>query len=77
MIIDSHQHFWNFDPQRDTWIDDTMKVLRRDFTPKDLELILKNNMVEGCIAVQADQYERETAFLLDHAAKYPFVKGVV
>jgi len=77
MIIDSHQHFWNFDPQRDTWIDDTMKVLRRDFTPKDLEPILKNNMVEGCIAVQADQSERETAFLLDHAAKYPFVKGVV
>jgi len=36
MIIDSHQHFWNFDPQRDTWIDHTMEVLRRDFTPRDL-----------------------------------------
>ncbi len=77
MIIDSHQHFWNFDPQRDTWIDDTMKVLRRDFVPEDLEPILKNNNVEGCVAVQADQSENETIFLLDCAAKYPFVKGVV
>jgi L-fuconolactonase len=77
MIIDSHQHFWNFDPQRDTWIDHTMEVLRRDFTPRDLELILSKNKVEGCIAVQADQSERETAFLLDCAAKYSFVKGVV
>ena len=77
MILDSHQHFWNYDPQRDGWIDDTMKVLRRDFSPKDLEPILKENNVDGCIAVQADQSERETAFLLQYAAEYSFVKGVV
>ena len=22
MIIDSHQHFWNYNPERDSWIDD-------------------------------------------------------
>ena len=24
--IDSHQHFWKFDPVRDSWINDEMKV---------------------------------------------------
>ena len=36
MIIDSHQHFWKYIPERDTWIDETMEVLRRDFFPEDL-----------------------------------------
>ena len=31
MKIDSHQHFWKFDPGRDTWIGEDMKVLRADF----------------------------------------------
>ena len=39
MVIDSHQHFWNYDPIKHEWIDDAMKVIRRDFTPEDLKLI--------------------------------------
>ena len=31
MTIDAHQHFWIFDPARDTWIDQSMGRLRRDF----------------------------------------------
>ena len=34
MIIDSHQHFWNYDPVRDSWIDNTMNVLKKDFPEK-------------------------------------------
>ena len=41
MIIDSHQHFWKYDPVRDSWIDNTMSVLKKDFLPKDLEPLLK------------------------------------
>ncbi|WP_341214751.1 amidohydrolase family protein [uncultured Wocania sp.] len=77
MIIDSHQHFWKYDPIRDAWIDDSMQVIRRDFLPQDLESILKANDVAGCVAVQADQSETETEFLLDCANKNPFIKGVV
>ena len=77
MIIDSHQHFWNYDPIKDNWIDESMGVLKRDFLPKDLEPILKENGVDGCIAVQADQSETETEFLLSCAASNPFIKGVV
>lgn len=76
-ILDAHQHFWKFDPVRDAWIDDSMQVIRKDFLPSDLEPILKENNVDGCIAVQADQSETETQFLLDLASKHNFVKGVV
>lgn len=77
MRIDAHQHFWIFDPIRDAWIDDTMSVIQRDFLPKDLERLLSANDMDGCVAVQADQSEIETEFLLDLAVKNDFVKGVV
>lgn len=75
--IDAHQHFWVFDPVRDAWIDDTMKVIQRDFLPQDLAPLLGENNIEGCIAVQADQSEKETEFLLDLAANHSIIKGVV
>lgn len=77
MIIDSHQHFWMFDPVRDAWIDESMVAIRRDFLPSDLKPILDANGVDGCIAVQADQSEDETRFLLDCAEKNELIKGVV
>jgi L-fuconolactonase len=33
MIIDSHVHFWKFDPIRDSWITEDMTVIREDFLP--------------------------------------------
>jgi L-fuconolactonase len=77
LSIDAHQHFWKFDPNRDAWITDEMKVIQRDFLPADLYPLLVNNGIDGCVAVQADQSEDETEYLLDHAAKYDFIKGVV
>ena len=77
MIIDAHQHFWKYNPVRDSWITDSMKVIRKDFLPKDLKPILDANGVDGCIAVQADQSEEETEFLLKCAQENPFLKGVV
>ncbi|MDP5202528.1 amidohydrolase [Flavobacterium sp. DG2-3] len=75
--IDSHQHFWKFDPVRDSWIDETMAVIQRDFLPNDLLTELQNNQFEGCVAVQASESEEETNFLLDLASKNDFIKGVV
>src|ERR1051325_4016913 len=77
MIIDAHQHFWHYDAARDAWITDAMAVIRRDFLPADLEKEFAANGVDGCVAVQADQSEAETRFLLDLAARHPFIKGVV
>ena len=77
MIIDSHQHFWEFDPLRDHWITDEMKVLKGDFLPSDLDPLLKANKIDGCVAVQADQSASETGLLLDLSHKNNFIKGVV
>lgn len=76
-IIDAHQHFWIYDPVRDAWISDEMTAIRRDFLPDDLARELQKNAVAGCIAVQADQSEEETDFLLDLAARHDFIRGVV
>lgn len=75
--IDSHQHFWVFDPIRDNWITEDMAAIRRDFLPGDLKPILEDNHVSACVAVQADQSEKETLFLLDIAERNEFVKAVV
>jgi len=75
--IDSHQHFWKYHPVKDAWITDDMKVIQRDFLPEDLEPLLQENAIEGCIAVQADQSEEETHFLLELAKKNNFIKGIV
>lgn len=75
--IDSHQHFWEYDPQRDAWITDEMEVIRHDFLPKDLKPLLDANGIDGCVAVQADQSEKETDFLLKLAAENSFIKAVV
>jgi L-fuconolactonase len=77
MRIDAHQHFWKFDPVKDAWITDDMKIIQRDFMPEDLYPSLKQEGLDGCIAVQADQSENETLFLLELADKYEFIKGVV
>lgn len=75
--VDSHQHFWQFDPIRDNWITEEMEVIRHDFLPLDLKPLLEANGIQGCIAVQADQLEAETDFLLALAEEYDFIKGVV
>lgn len=77
MIIDSHVHFWKFDPVRDAWITDEMSTIQKDFLPKDFSIFLNENQIDGCIAVQASQSDEETAFLLKLAIENPFIKGVV
>jgi L-fuconolactonase len=75
--IDAHQHFWQFDPVRDSWIDESMPEIQRDFLPEDLEPILKQNGLNGCVVVQSDQSEAENEFQLKNAGKNSIIKGVV
>ncbi|MDE3129255.1 MAG: amidohydrolase family protein [Gemmatimonadota bacterium] len=77
MRLDAHQHFWRFDPVRDAWITPDMAAIRRDFLPADLAPALAAAGMDGCIAVQADQSEAETRFLLDLAREHDFIRGVV
>ena len=77
MQIDSHQHFWRYDPARHDWINQDMSVLMRDFLPEHLIPELSAHGIDGCVAVQADQSEDETIALLDLAAQNRQIMGVV
>ncbi|MFG6685728.1 amidohydrolase family protein [Mariniflexile sp. HNIBRBA6329] len=77
MIIDSHQHFWKYEPEKHAWIDEEMAAIRKDFMPSDLEQVYHENGIDGCVAVQADQTLAETDFLLNLASETDFIKGVV
>ncbi len=74
-MIDSHQHFWNYDPERDTWITADMSAIQKDFYPDSAHF---NSLgIEACVAVQASSSEEETLFLLALAEQSDFIQGVV
>jgi L-fuconolactonase len=75
--VDTHQHFWKYNPVKHSWINEEMAVIRKDFMPDDLQPILKNAGLSGCIAVQADEDEAENDFLLSLAKNNNFIRGVV
>lgn len=75
--IDAHQHFWKFDKVRDSWINEEMAVIRRDFLPGDLKTVLDANGIDGCVVVQSDQTPAENEFQLHNAAEHDFIKGVI
>jgi len=77
MKIDSHHHFWNYDPVTYDWIDDSMRAIQRDFLPEDLLAEIASVGVDGVVSVQARQSLEETQWLLDFADKNEFIKGVV
>jgi len=77
MIIDSHHHFWKYDPVEYDWIDDSMKVIRKDFLPENLKTTIQEAGVDGLISVQARQSVEETDWLIGMAQQNEFIKGVV
>jgi L-fuconolactonase len=77
MNIDSHQHFWIYNPAEFDWIDESMSAIRRDFLPQDLEPLLKANAFDGSIAIQTRQTVEETRWLLQLAERNPSILGVV
>lgn len=77
MRIDSHVHFWRYEPHGYSWIGADMAALKRNRLPQDAQDLLQNERIDGCIAVQARTTETETDFLLELAATHPWIAGVV
>jgi L-fuconolactonase len=75
--IDAHQHFWLYDRERFNWITEEMAVIKKHFLPEDLRPLLSKNGIGGCVAVQADQTEAETNFLLRLADENKMIRGIV
>ena len=74
--VDAHQHFWAYSRSEFDWIDPN-SVLARDFLPADLMPMLDAAAIDGCVAVQAQQNDAETRWLLELASANPRIMGVV
>jgi L-fuconolactonase len=77
MMIDSHHHFWKYNPVEYDWIDEPMKAIRQDFLPEILETTIHKAGVDGVVSVQARQSIEETEWLIKMASKHEFIKGLV
>lgn len=74
--VDSHQHFWEYEPRQYPWIQEDWAI-RKSFLPRDLRPLLEQSGFDACVAVQARQSIEETRWLLRLAAGNPFIAGVV
>ena len=77
MRIDSHHHFWKYDPVEYDWIGPDMALLQRDYLPEHLEKTAAAAGIDGVISVQARQSVEETAWLLELARDSRLIRGVV
>ncbi|MET3115248.1 L-fuconolactonase [Pedobacter sp. CG_S7] len=75
--IDAHQHFWLYNPIRDSWIKEDMVILQDDFMPEHLQPILEHYGFDGSVVVQSDQSPEENIFQIKNAERNPFIKAVV
>lgn len=76
-MIDSHQHYWRYDPHDYEWIDESMSVIQRDFLPPDAATVMDAAGVRAAIAVQARQTLAETEWLLQLANAHSTIAAVV
>ncbi len=77
MKIDSHHHFWKYDPVEYSWMNQEMGILKQNYGPDELENEIRKVEIDGVVSVQASQSIKETDDLLYHAQNNEFIKGVV
>ena len=46
MVIDAHNHFWQYDKAKHAWMNEDMAVLKKDFMPKDLHPLIQQNKIK-------------------------------
>jgi L-fuconolactonase len=77
MRIDAHQHFWNLEKVKYPWLVPAFGPIYRTIEAAELEPLLKANGIDKTVIVQAaDSYE-DTEYMLETAAQYDWVAGVV
>lgn len=77
MIVDAHQHFWQISRGVNTWIDDSISGIRRDYLPEHLAPYLKHLGIDKTILVQASETVEENRFMTELADQCDFIGGIV
>ena len=55
MKIDSHHHFWKYDPVEYSWMNEKMGILKQDYGPEELYKEITEVGIDGAVSVQASQ----------------------
>ena len=75
--IDTHQHYWKLSEVEYPWLIPAYGPIYRTFEAPELEPQLKAAGIDKTVLVQSmDSYE-DSAYMLDAAAEFPWIGGVV
>lgn len=79
MIIDAHQHFWQFSQPFDySWMDaPELAEIKRDFLPSDLAERIEKVGVDRTVFVQTQHNVEENRWALGLAENHDFIAGIV
>ncbi|WP_078544699.1 amidohydrolase family protein [Litchfieldia alkalitelluris] len=77
MIVDSHQHFWNFNWLPYSWPTKNEASIFRTIEAPELESLLKEAGIDKTVIVQADDSYADTVYMLETAKRFDWVAGVV
>jgi L-fuconolactonase len=77
MRIDSHVHFWRFEPRDYPWMSADMDAIKRDRLPTDARPLFDECGIDACVAVQARMRENETDYLLSLAQVHAWIAAVI
>ncbi len=77
-LIDTHTHFYDpARPQGVPWPGKNDPLLYRTVLPKDYRALRQPRRVTGTVVVEASPWIEDNQFILDLAAKDPFIVGLV
>ncbi|MFT3935739.1 MAG: amidohydrolase family protein [Chitinophagaceae bacterium] len=76
-IVDTHVHIWDLERAEYDWLKHDTSILKRSYSLNDLEPARNNTQVKAGVLVQAAGNEKDTALMLEAAAKHDWIKGVV
>ncbi|QGQ94719.1 hypothetical protein EHS13_07375 [Paenibacillus psychroresistens] len=77
MRIDAHQHFWNLEKVAYPWLVPAYGPIYRTIEAAELEPLLQANGIDKTVIVQAMGSYEDTDYMLETAAQYDWVAGVV
>lgn len=75
--IDSHVHFWLMRDRAGEWPPASLAAIHRDHLPPMLAPLLQTHAVDGVVLVQSLGRETDTRFMLELAARTPWIRAVV
>ncbi|MEA1673026.1 amidohydrolase family protein [Nitrospirillum sp. BR 11163] len=76
-MIDAHQHIWRLGRHGHSWPTPDLAVIHRDHEVAELAALAAPVGVTGSVLVQSQPRDEDTDFLLEEAARQPFILGVV